>query len=140
VDALVIYESLTGNTGRAAELLGTELDRAGAAAAVCPATRVDYQALARADLVVVGTWTDGIVVAGQRPGGASRLRRLPVMDGKRCVVFCTYAIDPGRTLHKFTRLMQERGADVLGGRASRRTRISREVPALAERLMDATGG
>ena len=134
--AIVIYESLTGNTKRAAGLIGAGLRKAGVPAPVCPITRIDYQALADADLVVFGTWTDGIFIVGQRPGRAGRIRKLPVMRGKRCVVYCTYAIDPGKTLDKLTAILEERGADVLGGMAIRRTNIEGGVREFVERLLD----
>ena len=79
MSAVVIYESLTGNTRRAAGIMGAELERAGVPTTVCPITRINYQALADADLVIVGTWTDGIFVVGQRPGRAARIRKLPVI-------------------------------------------------------------
>ncbi|MDQ1394959.1 MAG: flavodoxin [Acidimicrobiaceae bacterium] len=134
--AIVIYESLTGNTKRAAGLIAAELTAGGMATTACPITRIDYQALADADLVIVGTWTDGMLVVGQRPGRAGRIRQLPVIDGKRCVVFCTYAIDPGKTLHKLTAILQERGADVLGGLAIRRQRLEEGVHQLVARVLD----
>src|SRR5690349_19298596 len=108
--AAVLYESLTGNTKRAAELIGAELERAGVATTGSNVTKIDYQALAEADLVVVGAWTDGIIFFGQRPGRAARLRGLPVLYGKRCAVFCTYAVDPGKTLQKMTTILEGRGA------------------------------
>src|SRR5947209_2106641 len=68
VKAMVIYESLTGNTRKAAALIGEQLDRGGLeVVALSPTTAVDLQALSAVDLVVVGTWTDGIFVVGQRP-------------------------------------------------------------------------
>src|SRR5207302_10038677 len=84
VKAMVIYESLTGNTRKAAALIGEQLDRGGLeVVALSPTTAVDLQALSAVDLVVVGTWTDGIFVVGQRPGRAARLSQLPAMSGKR---------------------------------------------------------
>src|SRR5579864_4333022 len=100
MSAVVISESLTGNTRRAASLIAVELAARGMAATACPITAIDYQALSDADLVIVGTWTDGVVLFGQRPGRAHRLRAMPSIAGKRAVVYCTYAIDPGRTLDK----------------------------------------
>jgi Flavodoxin domain len=135
MNVVVIYESLTGNTRRAGELIAAALAQAGVGASVCPATRVDYQALSAADVVVVGTWTDGIFVVGQRPGRANRLRSLPVIDRKRCVVYCTYAINPGKTLAKLTRIMEERGAQVLGGMAIRRNNLEGGAREFVERLL-----
>ena len=135
--AVVIYESLTGNTKRAAELIGGELAGAGVAATVCNVTRIDFQALADADLVVVGSWTDGMIFVGQRPGRAGRLRKLPVLYGKKCAVFCTYAVDPGKTLQKMTGILEGRGAEVLGGFAIKRTDIPGGAREFVGRVLDA---
>jgi hypothetical protein len=137
VQALVIHESLTGHTRRAGELIAEELTRAGVSAVACPTTRIDLAALADADLVVVGTWTDGILVVGQRPGRAGRLRKLPAMMGKRAAVYCTYAIDPGRTLDKLSVIVAERGATVLGGFAIHRTRLEQGAADFTDRVLAA---
>jgi flavorubredoxin len=137
VNAIVIYESLTGNTKKAAQLMGKELTNAGVGTTVCNITSVDYQALADADLVIVGTWTDGIVFFGQRPGRAGRIRAMPTLVGKRAFVFCTYAVDQGNILKKLTALVQARGAEVLGGMAIRRTSIDQGVSDFVGRLLAA---
>ena len=137
MNAVVIYESLTGNTRQAAQLIATGLGKAGVTASGCSVTQVDYQALSVADVVIVGSWTDGVFVVGQRPGRSQRLRALPVMDRKRCVVYCTYALNPGRTLAKLTRIMEERGAQVLGGMAIRRNDLEGGAHEFVERLLAA---
>lgn len=123
VNVVVVYESLTGNTKRAAEIIGAELDRRGVTVAVFPVTEIDYQALAVADLVVMGSWVDGLFVVGQKPGRSFRLETFPPIDGKRCVVYCTYALNPGKVLEKMTTIMEARGAEVLGGMTIRRNKI-----------------
>lgn len=130
--AIVIYESLTGNTARAARLIAGHLDGAGVPTAVCPITAVDHQALADADLVVVGSWTDGLLFVGQRPGRSGRLKGLPSMRGKRAVVFCTYALDVGRTVEKLEAIVADLGAEVLGGMSIHR----RDIPAGAQDFVD----
>jgi hypothetical protein len=137
VKVVIVYESLTGTTARAARIVGDELTRAGAAVTVCPITAIDYQALSDAELVVVGTWTDGILVVGQRPGRAARLRAMPVLTGKSAVVYCTYAIDSGRTLEKLIAIVEERGADVLGGMTIRRDRVATGATEFAARVLEA---
>ena len=137
MNAVVIHESLTGTTRRAGEAIAAALTAEGIPTTACSTAAVDMQALSAADLVIVGSWTDGFVFAGQRPGRASRLRRLPVMAGKQCVVYCTYAIDPGRTLDKLTAIMGDRGADVLGGMAIRRDRVDADVAEFVDRTLSA---
>jgi hypothetical protein len=134
--AVIIYESLTGHTRTAAALIAKELNAAGVDAVACPITQIDYQALSEADLLIVGTWTDGLVFVGQRPGRASRLRNLPLVDGKRTFVFCTYAINAGKVLDKMTAILSARGADVLGGMAIRRDDIPGGARDFVHRLVD----
>ena len=65
MNAVVIHESLTGNTEKAAEFIAVALVEAGIDAIVCSTAKVDYQALADAALVGVGSWTDGLFLFGQ---------------------------------------------------------------------------
>jgi hypothetical protein len=136
VHVVVIYESLTGNTHRAAELIGAELAATGVIATICPILDIDFQALRDADLVVVGSWTDGFFVVGQRPGRAGRLRQMPVIDGKKAVVYCTYALNPGRTLEKLSAIVASRGGDVVGGMAIRRDDLEGGAREFVARLLD----
>lgn len=133
----MIYESLTGNTRKAARMIAAELRARGVDAVECPVTGIDYQALSRADMVIVGTWTDGLVFAGQRPGRAHRLRALPAMNGKRALVYCTYAIDAGKVLEKMTAILERRGAEVVGGMTIRRDRLAAGSKELVDRLVEA---
>ena len=135
--AVVIYESLTGNTARAAEMIGQNLVGAGVSATVFPTTAVDFQAVADADLVIVGSWTDGLFFFAQKPARAGRLSLLPLLTGKKCAVFCTFAIDPGKTIQKLSDLMSERGADVIGGMTIKRNDIDGGARDFVDRVLGA---
>jgi flavodoxin I len=135
---MVIYESLTGNTRRAAGLIGGQLAAGGLDVInLSPANAVDLQALSAAELVVVGTWTDGMLVVGQRPGRAGRLQQLPAMRGKRAVVYCTYAINPGKTIEKLMGIVGGRGAEVMGGLALHRRHLEEGAADFSGRLLGA---
>ena len=141
VKAIVIYESMTGNTRRAAGLIAGQLEQGGLEIVnVSPATAVDLQGLSEAELVVVGSWTDGIFVVGQRPGRAARLQQLPAMQGKRAVVYCTYALNPGKTVEKMMTIMGGRGAEVMGGLALHRRHLEEGAADFADRLFGALAG
>jgi flavodoxin len=133
--AVVIYESLTGNTAKAAGYIAEALTAEGVATTVCPTTAVDYQAVADADLVIVGSWTDGLFVVGQRPAKAGRLAQLPFITGKKCAVYCTYALDNGKTLDKLADIMRGRGGDVIGGMAIKRNKLEAGSKELVERIL-----
>ena len=137
--AVVIYESLTGNTRRAAEVIARELARRGISTTVCSITAIDLQALSAADLVVVGTWTDGMFFFGQRPGRGGRIKdRLPAMAGKQAVTYVTFALEPRHALDKLTDIVRATGADVIGGMAIRRDDIEGGAADLVERVLEAT--
>ena len=133
---IVIYESLTGHTKEAGRLIAAGLTAKGIDTVACPITAIDYQALSEADLVIIGSWTDGIFVVGQRPGRAHRLQAMPVLGGKQCLVYCTYAINPGKVLDKMTTIVEGRGAKVLGGMAIRRNDIPGGAKTFVERVLD----
>jgi hypothetical protein len=139
VDAVIIYESMTGTTRRAAHLIGDGFFQHRISSQVYPTVGVTPEALRDAELVVIGTWTDGALIVGQRPGRAKRLRALPDLSGKRCIVYCTYAIHPGQTLKKLTAIVEERGGEVLGGMTLRRDHLERDAADLVERVVDAIG-
>jgi hypothetical protein len=125
--AVVLFESMTGNTRRAAELIGGSLEAAGDDATVRSVTDIDYAELARADVVFVGTWVDGLVLFGQRPGRAGRLWKLPVLDRKPVGVFCTYAINAGHALDKTAKILEAKGAHIAGMRQFRRDRLEQGI-------------
>jgi hypothetical protein len=137
VDALIIYESMTGTTRRAAHLIADGFFGHRIGSQVYPTTGVTAEAVGSADLVVIGTWTDGALIIGQRPGKAKRLRGLPDLSGRRCVVFCTYAIHPGKTLRKLTAIVEHLGGTVLGGMTLRRDHLEEDAAELVERVMTA---
>lgn len=136
-NAVVIYETLTGNTRKAGERIARELGAAGVSAVACPVLEIDYPALAAADIVVIGTWTDGMVLFGQRPGRVGRLwTNIPALDRKKTAIYCTFAVAPGKTLAKLESLVTEHnGADVVGGLAIRRTRIEQGAETFVDRLL-----
>lgn len=138
MEVAIIYESLTGTTRAAALAMADELYSHRVPCRTFPIQGVDAAAVAAADVVVVGSWTDGALVVGQRPGRARRLRELlPPLVGKRCAVYCTYAITPGKTLAKLEHLVTDAGGEVLGGLAIRRTEVRSGARTLVDGILDA---
>lgn len=135
MNAIVIYESLTGNTKKAAGFIVEALEANGIAAVASPTSDVDYQALADAELVIVGSWTDGLFLFGQKPANPGRLSQLPFLTGKKAAVFCTYALETGRTLEKLEDIIRDRGANVVGGMAIRRNKLQQGSEEFVSRLL-----
>src|SRR3954452_20301486 len=138
--AVVLFESMTGNTKRAAELIGGAGAGGGGEGDRRSVTDIDFHAVATADVVYIGTWVDGLVLFGQRPGRAARLRKLvPVLDRKPVAVFNTYAINAGRALDKTARLLEEKGAVIVGRRQFRRDRLEVGVDEFVDEVRAAVG-
>jgi len=120
VNVVVLYQSRSrkANTRRLAEMIGRKALELGADASMWPATNVDLGRLAEADLVFVGTWTDGIIVAGHRPGQTGKLDDIPALFDKQTAAFMTYAVHSGKAIDAFSGWLQRnKGADVIAARA-----------------------
>ena len=138
MDAIVIYESLTGNTAKAGRAIAAGLTEAGLPTQAFPIKHIDFQALSQADLVIVGSWVDGLVVVGQKPGRLGRIKGMPALAGKKAVVYLTYAIDPGKALQKMSDAVAARGAEVLGGQIIRRDKLEEGVNDFVDRVLQVT--
>ena len=136
MQVVIVYESLTGTTKAAARLIADEFYERQVASKIYPVDGYDPAAIAEADVVIAGTWTDGLVLFGQKPAKRKKFTKLPDLTGKRCVVFCTFAVDPGRTLDKFSAVLAERGADVLGGFAIKRHDLDAGAADFVDRVME----
>jgi flavorubredoxin len=133
--AVVIYESLTGNTARAAQLIADEVASRGVEVTIYNITDIGLKELAEADVVFIGTWVDGLVLFGHRPGRAGRIKRMPVVDGKQVAAFMTYAIHAGKALDRFSRVLTERGAVVVARGLLRRDRLDQGIEELVSEAL-----
>ncbi len=135
--ATVLYESVTGNTRDAGDLIAAELRTSGVEAKACAIDKADLQWLSDSDFVIVGTWVDGLFFFGQRPGRPWKIAKMPVIDGKKTAVYCTYATDPGKVLEKLQGIVERRGGDVIGGAAIKRSDLLGGASEFVDRLMSA---
>lgn len=136
--AAVLVESMTGHTWRAGEKIANDLTQEGWEIVGFDRLRhPDHSALQAADIVIVGTWVDGLFVVGQKPFGAAAIGALPTIAGKQAAVFCTFALNPRNTLDKMTSIVSGRGADVIGGLALHRSKLDEHAETFASRLVGA---
>ena len=100
--ACVLYISRTGNTKRLAEAIAEVLEAPifDISAAPDPAVADGF------DLLAIGT-----PVMGMRPTPEvhSFVKRLPECEGKKAILFCTYAIRKGGTLNVLEKELAEKG-------------------------------
>lgn len=136
---VVVYESRTGNTKRAAGEIALAAQARGADAVMYPVDSVDLKRLAEADLVFVGTWTDGIIIAGHRHGGAGKIEKLPTLERKPVAAFLTYALHTGKAVEKLAGHLEYKGAHVVAKAVFRRDRIPQGIEEFVAEAMKAAG-
>jgi len=139
VKAAILVESLTGNTWTAAENVADLLaQERWSITGLSKVKQPDHQSIQDADLVLVGTWVHGAFLFGQAPWAVNNIANLPSMRGKKAAAFCTFALDPGRSLDKLTMALGDTGAYVIGGLAMSRSKLDQHSEEFAARLVDAT--
>jgi flavodoxin len=97
----VIYFSLTGNTKRFAEAISKLLG-----APALDITSCDASAVTDYDLLIIGTPVMGMQPA---PVVSTFVKRLPQGQGKKTIIFCTYAIAKGGVLKGLERELAAKG-------------------------------
>lgn len=135
--AAILFQSLTGNTRKAGELIAANLQQEGwGITTVTPMKELEMAHIQAADVVIVGTWVHGLFVVGQAPWGLGAIAHLPVMRGKQAAVFCTYALNPGRSVNKLNDTVLRLGADSLGGVALHRAKLEQHCEEFVGRILD----
>jgi glutamate synthase (NADPH/NADH) small chain len=138
---LVAYESRGGRTAHAARLIADVLRGTGAVVRAVPLAQVGLADLTETDLLIVGTWVEGLVVARVGAARATRawLAGLPRLAGLRTATFCTFAVSPQGTLGEMRRALEDHGAVVVAesalGPGARH--ITRNAATFAEQLLTA---
>jgi flavodoxin len=99
--ACVVYFSLYGNTRRFAEAISNYLK-----IPVFDLTTSDPSIVENFDLMILGTPVHGFSPARRV---LSFVKNLPEGNGKKSIIFCTYAIRKGRTLKKLENELGDKG-------------------------------
>ncbi len=136
MDVAVLFQSLRGGTERAAHHIAAEVRRRDARCGVYPVTNLDAQFVLTADLLMIGTWTDGLFGLGARPGQIGKLMGLPSIAHRRVAVFVTYEISPKASLRKLGDWAERQEATVVARAGFHRRRLEEGV---AEFVADALG-
>ena len=136
--AALLVESLTGNTWKAAEVIGTKLAQerwtiTGLSKVGAP----DLASVEAADIVLIGTWTHGLFVVGQTPWALGKIANLPTMRGKQAACFLTFALNAGKSIDKLSTAVGQTGAEVIGGLEIKRNYIDQHTDLFVERLLGA---
>ena len=134
--AALLVESLTGNTWKAAEAIGSKLaEERWTITGLSNVGQPDLNSVHEADIVLVGTWTHGAFVIGQTPFALGKIANLPTMRGKQAACFLTFALSAGKSIDKLSRAVGQTGAEVVGGLEIKRNYIDKHTDLFVERLL-----
>lgn len=116
----IVYDSRTGTTKAMAEQMAEMTGSAGHSCALSPVQAADPSDVAAADVVCIGSWTEGLFFIFQHATKATMefIGQLS-LDGQPAAVFCTYKTSPGKMLGKMAAALATRGAHVTGEFKSR---------------------
>ena len=133
--AVIIFNSLTGTTEKAAHRIASVLQALRVEATPVPIAEADEPTVADVDLVIVGTWTDGIVVMRQKPAGKRKLPgACPRWPARRRSSTAPTPSTRGTPWSELVAEVQARGADVIGGFA-----LARHEPGDVAEFIDRLG-
>lgn len=135
MNIVVIHQSRSGNTKKAAELIGGAIASSESKVTVRSAENLDFKELANADLIFVGTWVDGLILFGHRPGDIGKLNLIPPLWGKNVVAFMTHAANPGKAVSKFTNFLESKGAKVIFSRSINKRKLESEISPFVKEVL-----
>jgi flavodoxin len=136
--AALLVESLTGNTWKAAEEIGTKLSQQHwSITGLSKVGSPDLASVEAADIVLIGTWTHGLFVVGQTPWALGKIANLPTMRGKKAACFLTFALNAGKSINKLSTAVGQTGAEVIGGLEIKRNYLDQHTDLFVERLLAA---
>ncbi|MAE64794.1 MAG: hypothetical protein CMJ18_11050 [Phycisphaeraceae bacterium] len=112
----IVFDSRTGTTRAAAAAMGRIFEEQGHECSVQSVADADPEQVSEADLICVGSWTQGLFIILQHPTKSSMsfIDRLGDLKGRKAAVFCTYKLATGSLLPRMAAALEARGAEVLG--------------------------
>ena len=135
MNIVVIHQSRSGNTKKAAELIGGAIASSENKVTVRSTENLDFKELADADLIFVGTWVDGLILFGHRPGDIGKLNLIPTLWGNTVVAFMTHAVNPGKAASKFSSFLEAKGAKVISSRSINKRELDSEIRPFVKEAM-----
>lgn len=133
---LVGFESLTGTTETIAKEFASLALANGFDVKVAPLDQVDMRAIASCDVLIVGSWIKGFIVADVKPAPYTIkwLSWLKDIPNKSVGIFLTYEISPKGALDYMEKELASKGANVIFKRAFKSNEINFASKQLLEEL------
>lgn len=136
MNILVLYQSRKGHTRSTAEAVAQAVRAQNHNVTIKSVIEIRPADVETADALFIGTWTQGFILFGVKPAGAELwVPSLPSLAGKSVGIFCTYAFNPRGSLPALARMLEARGATVVGQRAFHRNRPAEGVESFVKEVL-----
>ena len=106
----IIYNSHSGTTKSYAEEIGNFLSGCGIECKVSSIDHYDVEYLRSSDLVLLGSWTHGLMIFAQHPDRAwfKFVEAMPDIRNKTLALFTTYKIATGSMFRKMENILADK--------------------------------
>lgn len=106
----IIYNSRSGTTSAYAEEIGKFLTGNGIECRISSIDDYDREYLRSSDLVMLGCWTNGLMIFAQHPDRAwlTFVEDMPVIRKKKIALFTTYKIATGSMFRKMEKVLKDK--------------------------------
>jgi flavodoxin len=106
----IIYDSHSGTTKAYAEEIGSFLSGNGIECRISSIDDYDKDYLLASDLVMLGCWTNGLMIFAQHPDRAwlKFVKEMPVIRKKTLALFTTYKMATGSMFRKVENILKEK--------------------------------
>jgi len=113
---LICYDSMGGTTKKIADDIAEKFSSSTKSIVVKSIKDTSKADVVYADLVLCGTWVEGLIFTKVGPSKAmlAWLKQLPNMPGKKAALFCTYGVNPKTTLKQMESILSAKNMDVIG--------------------------
>ena len=110
----IIYNSHFGTTLAYAEEIGNFLSGKGIECKISSIDDYDKEYLRSSDLVMLGCWTNGLMIFAQHPDKAWKkfVEEMPDIRKKTLALFTTYKIATGSMFRKMEKILSEKSTKI----------------------------
>ncbi len=133
----IIYNSHSGTTLAYAEEIGNFLSGKGIECKISSIDDYDEEYLRSSDLVMLGCWTNGLMIFAQHPDRAWKnfVKEMPVIKNKTLALFTTYKIATGSMFRKMENALAEKSDPPKAILKSRSKQLTDKNRSTLERLI-----
>ena len=134
----IIYNSKSGTTKAYAEEIGNFLSGHGVECKVFSIDGYDKEFLELSDLVLLGSWTNGLMIVAQHPDRTWKkfAKELPEIRNKSIVLFTTYKIATGSMFRKMGNILNDKIDPPRANLKSRNSRLTEKNRSALELLIN----